>query len=279
MVEGREIAVLILVVGQKCNLKCKNCSNFTPLLPQVFYNFDTIVDDLQKISSIAKINLLQIQGGEVFAWDKLVSLLIVLRQLDFVRTIQLATNGTYPLNLELKEFILKDKDTRIRISHYPNVNTKLSNRLSETCDKYGVPYFKHTFSNGNDTWSDLGDLDYAETSDIKGEETFNSCNFRGCLTLEDGVLGRCSRGTTAHKVQFFTPKAKDLFDIRSEFKTTRDFSRAYLEYIFNPKPMRACNFCKSTKGDNIMAGQQYTRKEYLDAVKKSGLLKKNLLNI
>jgi len=256
---------MVIVIGQKCNLKCKNCSNFTSLMPQSFYSFDEQLSDLKRISWLANVSLLQIQGGEPFLWERLTDFIIEIRKMGFVNRIQIATNGTQKLPPALKALLLKDKLCSVRISPYPGVSDKLGNRLQSELVESGILVTKHQFANATGDWSDLGGIDFVELSNEEGITNFNECVFKQCLTLEDGVFARCSRGPTAHQIQLFKPFKGDLFEVRAAYEDELLFGKAYLDYVFRPRPMRACNFCNGTKGAPIVAGEQYKKKEWLVA--------------
>lgn len=62
-------AFLVLVVGQACSLKCKNCANFAPYAPKemLHYSFADIQRSLTVIwNALGGIQKVQIQGGEPF---------------------------------------------------------------------------------------------------------------------------------------------------------------------------------------------------------------------
>ena len=69
------IPYLVVITGQKCTLRCKDCGNFTPYLPQTHYNINDLCDDINKFSSVARITLLQIQGGEALIFPMFKELL------------------------------------------------------------------------------------------------------------------------------------------------------------------------------------------------------------
>ena len=64
-----EIPFLVVVTGQKCTLKCKNCANFCPYhSPELdFYDVNLIIKDLKNIiKRIKSLGSIQIQGGGFF---------------------------------------------------------------------------------------------------------------------------------------------------------------------------------------------------------------------
>ena len=59
---------LVFITNQKCNLKCKNCANFSPYLSQIlpYYKANDLIKDLKTITKYMNIWQLQLQGGEFF---------------------------------------------------------------------------------------------------------------------------------------------------------------------------------------------------------------------
>lgn len=259
-IDKKKYPLLVVVVGQKCNLKCSHCSNFTSLMPQIHYDYKKQIDDLTLISKVAHFDTFQIQGGEIFQWDLLPNFILEVRNLNFVNKIQIATNGAVQLSDQLNEVLKNDPNIIVRISPYPQVTDKLGKRLARQLESNKINFYLHNFGNRNDNWADLGGPFFEELDNKVGENNYQSCAFKGCLTLEDGILARCSRGPTAHQVQNFTPYKDDLFKVRKIHKL--NFFKNLIRYLDNPQPMRACNFCNGTNGKIIQAGAQYKKKEW-----------------
>ena len=60
---------LVVITGQKCSLRCKNCANFSPFHSKEldFYDINKIISDIDKISKrIKSFKHIQIQGGDCF---------------------------------------------------------------------------------------------------------------------------------------------------------------------------------------------------------------------
>lgn len=75
---------LVISVGQACNYKCRDCSNFAPYAPAKFMRYK--FDDLSKwITQLAEctdgINTVQIQGGEPFLYSDLGKVITFLHEL------------------------------------------------------------------------------------------------------------------------------------------------------------------------------------------------------
>lgn len=66
-----KLPFLVLWVGTKCNLRCKDCVNLIPYTEQKSYDFESSINDFKMLTQIADIESLQIQGGEPFTHPKI----------------------------------------------------------------------------------------------------------------------------------------------------------------------------------------------------------------
>lgn len=57
------IRFLVLWVGTSCTLRCRDCCNLIPYMPQISYDEEEIFENLDYITKEIKIDTLQIQGG------------------------------------------------------------------------------------------------------------------------------------------------------------------------------------------------------------------------
>ena len=82
-----KIRFMVLSVGQACSYKCKNCGNFAPYAPAEFmrYKLEDIISWMKKIlEAVDSISVLQIQGGEPFAYSDLGRLITSLSNFEGV---------------------------------------------------------------------------------------------------------------------------------------------------------------------------------------------------
>jgi cytidyltransferase-like protein len=249
------IPFLTVCTGQLCNLKCRDCGNLSPFSPRdaLHYNVDKIINDLSMITECADIRLLQVQGGEAFIYPELNVLLKFVIDSSAIHQIQISTNGTKMPNVELE--LLKDKKICVRISDYECVKS-ISNRLKQHLDSNGCKNRSYRFAAGIGEWYDMG-RGFMHTS-TRAALNFHACAFNNCLTLENGLLGRCSRATIAPRIQGFSPAITDYFKV--EHMT--DFRQSLAQYVNNPKYMEACRYCNGTSEESqlVEAAIQIKRK-------------------
>jgi hypothetical protein len=105
-------------------------------------------------------------------------------------------------------------------------------------------------------WINLGKNTKKKDYEVTMKDFIN-CPFKGCLTLENGSISKCSRATVAHHIQKF--ECDDLVGgllIRKSLT-----SRKLLDFINNNNPVTACYYCNPV-GNKIPAAIQLTIKKW-----------------
>lgn len=204
---------------------------------------------------VSRISRLQIQGGEPFLYDQLGSLLLYLQCIDKIRHIQIATNGTItPLprttgagHISLIKALQNEK-TELRISNYGDITRKQVATLTDWCQEHEINYRTYDFIAGDGTWYDKGGPDATgDEDDAVVKQRFDECPNTKCLTLENGVIGYCSRSTIAPFVQAFTPRPNDY--VRVERGVLMGLKLA--NYVYRPHVMECCRYCQGAGGRKV----------------------------
>jgi hypothetical protein len=249
------IPLVVFILGQRCTLRCRDCGNFTPYLPQTFYDLESIWDDFTKLLSVADLARCQIQGGEPLIHPEFIELC---RRLRILRPGQVyfATNGTRLLSSGQIE-ALRAIDASLRISNY-SVTGQRAQELQRQCEQEGVRSELFQFALGDGKWLNMGGASQPRGDDEEARSRFVECPFRGCLTLEDGIIGRCSRATVAHHTQKFSPTPGDFVTIRQ--LAAEQLHDVLGEYLGRPSPMEACRYCLGNQGERISPAIQMQRK-------------------
>jgi hypothetical protein len=243
-----DLDLLVLVTGQACTLMCKDCGNFSPLLRRKFpfYTYKNLRKDLKILKrKISKIKMLQIQGGEFFLHSDAMKIIRYVQNSELFEKIVIATNGTIIphdkiLTLLQRPIINGGGGVTIRISNYSNVVDKsklekLKNKLTD----FKINYELYNFAYSDAAWYDMGSSSKKNDYETM-KKNFNICPFSGCLTLENGVISRCSRATVAHFVQKFEfdDDTRDGINIRKPFSTER-----LLYFVNSRQPVTSCYYC------------------------------------
>ena len=194
------------------------------------------------LDCVSFIETLQIQGGEPFLYSDLAGLLDFCANQKKIKHIVIATNGTVMPSDDLLAVIKKHR-VCIRISNYP-VSKEKGLALQSCCKSLGIPNFIYNFAYRDAEWRDLGGIDTPREDDAAlVKRRFEECAFRGCLTLENGELNRCSRIYVAQTLQNFQKRADDHVDATERHGLKRRLRR----YVKNPTFAEACRYCHGTK--------------------------------
>lgn len=248
------VPMFVVSVGPKCSLRCKDCANFVPYLAQALYDLKKVAADLERLARFFTFDVIHIQGGEPFLHPEIGELVAHCLRLD-VKTLQLATNGVANVGKHLE--VLKHPKIVVRISDY-QLRSATPLRMKQLLDENGIKNYYYKFALGTGSWNDMGGIDKErDSNDTVVSDRFRGCAYKKCVTLENGVVGRCARATVAHLVQKFTPDPKDLVDVRS---IDRDdaLKEAMVEYFTSGRFAEACRYCHGSNGRTIAAAIQLT---------------------
>ncbi|MDR3165255.1 MAG: 4Fe-4S cluster-binding domain-containing protein [Synergistaceae bacterium] len=141
------IPFFVVITGQACSLKCRDCVNLTPYAPPHTMRYDIlkILDTLRQILSLSVIDVLQIQGGEAFLYPNLAGLLEFVLENKAVKRVVIATNGTLMPNVGLD--LLRNPKLSVRISAYEHLSRK-SAELKQYLDSNNVTNNMYSFASG-----------------------------------------------------------------------------------------------------------------------------------
>lgn len=252
LIGGVEVQFLVLCVGQNCSLKCRDCSNLAPYAPKdmLIYDCESIIADLETFTSkIMSIELLQIQGGEPFLYKDIDKIITYAGQNRKIKHIRITTNSTIIPRQQTMN-LLRQYDVSITLSDYPVTASKrkiLEQRLKEEKIRYEV--YEFLGGRGGGLWRNMGYMVPREADNEIVRKRFLSCAFSGCTTLENGVIGHCSRSTNAPYVQNYVPARGELLEIRKNHLKIR-FLWWYIFQLkmFKGKCMECCRRCLGSSG-------------------------------
>lgn len=293
------ISNIVVIVGQNCTLKCQDCANFSPYLSKIlpFYPAQEIIADMQELIKEAQIAYLQFQGGEFFYHPDAREILAFAVQSPRIHSICIATNATIIPKDSMLELLASPK-VIVRISNYGQVNAKTATKLEEVLQARGIAVILRNTYRGAGLWSKCGDKDTKRLPPKAMQKVFDSCTFaKECLTMENGFITRCSRGTIAHIMQGFRLGGGDGVLVRPQ--ASRSFETIHLEaneanadkrrqtggggeslpiftykslqrFITDHQPITACYYCYGSEGVQVTPGVQMS-KEQLEAIKQTQL--------
>ena len=111
-------------ITNKCNLNCKGCGHFSPLYENDnwFMDVEQIKNDLKRLSSIFKLNIFKIMGGEPLLHPQIKEICLIVKKYIPEGHVWIVTNG---ILLNEYEQFFKENDIYISISKYPNIKHKI----------------------------------------------------------------------------------------------------------------------------------------------------------
>ena len=173
-----------LHIVDKCNLKCKGCTHFSPLFDNEELQFDDIIQDVLKVSKIfSTIIRLDILGGEPFLNQDITKYITEIRKILPTASIDIFTNGLLIPTLADKVFdCIRENNLFISVTEYKPTHVmidKIISRLTQHNIKYKImPYDKRQMFNKP--------LSISENSKYP-----NLCISNGCATVANGMIARC----------------------------------------------------------------------------------------
>lgn len=172
-------------VCEKCNLNCKGCSHFAPLVGDgMKFDFIGYKNDIIRLSEIfSNIKVIRIMGGEPLLNKEIVDILKFTRHILKNSDIRLVTNGI-AINSLGKEFIecLVKENIQLDISLYPIIKDNkeaIIKFLQSKSIRYDLKEVKKF----------AGRLNLQ--GDFDGVKNSNECKI-GCVSLKNGKIYKCS---------------------------------------------------------------------------------------
>lgn len=225
------LARLVVILGTKCSLKCKECNNLIPYFREK-RDFDkkSLIKSLDNF--LDKVHILlrcELVGGEPFLSDNLQDILQYLINKKNVCQIEITTNGT----IVPKDYLislLKNSKVKVRISDYGRIvhTDNLINFLDENQINYQI------LKSGK--WISPGGIHKRGRGVEKLKRYYANCSSAYyCKTLFDGKLFSCARSASLSALGYM--EEKEYLEINADIigETIKDFW--LMDYS------EACDYC------------------------------------
>jgi len=267
MFRRRYIEQLDFHVVDHCNLNCKGCNHFSPLVKESFADVKSFESDMKQLSSlvgdtIQKINLI---GGEPLLHPEISQFATIAKKFFTNARITLITNGLLVEEMPQKFWeTMKAHDVCIKYTRYP-INFDYD-KMSNVVREKGVRVI-------ND-WADIKyfwriPLNISER--VFSYRSYAQCPFIDCTQLRNGRLYRCAQSAYVDFVNNFI-RVKD--NNGDNFRIdTKDYLDIYSpegleevqEFLSNPIPF--CRYCDMDNMDTRVPWEHSGRKidEWVDA--------------
>ena len=232
---------LIVILGTKCSLRCRDCNNLIPLFNhQTDLNIQKIILSLQNILKVADyICRLELIGGEPFLSSNLESVLNFVLKQEKILKVEITTNGTV-IPSESLISLLRNEKVKICISDYGDMIDY--SMILKFCQKNALNYkVLHI-----DHWIQSGDVKKRSRSIDDLKYQYLSCQSSYfCKTLFEDKLFQCARASSMYALNICD-------DSNSYLKIDSDFSNEKLfNFVFadnNP----ACDHCNTATSYGVL---------------------------
>lgn len=223
-------------VADHCNLNCKYCTHYSPLVKAaVFPNYDVVQNDLRQLKKyIENIGVIRILGGEPLLNSDLPKFIEMTRAIYPRSIIYVVTNGLLIKNASESLFESMRKNTAFfHISLYPPL-LKIKDEIQKFLIEKDVPYM---MSSLNSRFNKTQKIEPSDEMDY-----FYSCFQATCTCIYEGKISPCF-------TPFMTKYFNDSFDMTlpetggidlyDEENTTESIK---LQLLY---PLERCKYCYS----------------------------------
>lgn len=213
-----------------CNLNCKGCGHFSPLVSEIFADLEQFTKDMWEITSKIRVDQLRLMGGEPLLHPQVNEFIAVAREAFPKTDIRIVTNGVL-LPTMPKSFweTLRNNRIVVDMSKYPVVGNKFAEYLDLLDDNdipLGIIHLSKRF---------YSQTNYNGDSDIK--ETYYNCGSKNCVNLWHSKIYNCPACYVSYFNEYFNddipvPEGIDIYKFSGE---------EIVEKMY--KPISQCKFC------------------------------------
>lgn len=237
---------LQISVGDKCNLRCKDCTNFIPYMKETKNRtLDSLVEDVDALfKKIDYIRYMPIIGGETLLFEYLEDFVGYLLEAysNQIGQLWVYTNGTLPdkLNGNLLDTLQKNSSKiHFFVSNYTHNNPKLTNQFKKFIERLGIEEISYTYID-NFIWNDTGvsEMRKREHTDL---ENFVSMCSQPCRDYENGKIYYCA-------IAKYAGKAFGIHDYKNEVEICKLSNKEIVEFVLGYIDSGFLEICKYCNG-------------------------------
>ena len=222
---------LIVILGTKCSLNCKECNNLMPhFKPQIDLPQDEIINSLNNVINVSKsILICELIGGEPFLSKNFKTLLERVINEDKIKQIEITTNATIIPNKDLIE-LLQNKKVIVKISDYGELVNK--DKLIDFLKENEINYEVLKITN----WISSGGIEKRNKDHQALHEEYSNCS-PGiyCKALFGDKLFQCARAASLYALGYM--KENEYIDCKN-LKSSEELK----DFILRDWSV-ACDYC------------------------------------
>ncbi len=232
---------LVVVLGTKCSLKCRECNNLIPhFKPQKDFDIDKIIMTLERLLELSdSILRCELVGGEPFLAKGLPKILDYVIEQSKIEIVEITTNGTMIPQQNLIEK-LRNKKVVVRISDYGKYVNK--DNIIKTCELHNINYqILET-----QKWISPGGIEKRNRDTLGLKEQYSKCTSgQLCKTLYEDKLFSCARSASLFNLGYM--KEHEYIDMAKTITEEELIKFLTINYSI------ACDYCDiSSKGQKFI---------------------------
>ena len=246
-------------ITTKCTLNCKECCNLIQYYQQPYHiNSTDIIDDIRKISSIAKgILQLRLLGGEPLIHPDLSNILEQILEFDNIKDIQIVTNGTLTFDEKMLSILKKSSRFSVDISNYEEMSVKKDMLIGQLKDNH----IRYITQKERIFWTAQADCAYRNRREEQLKSVLAKCDM-DCISILNGKLHLCPRSSHGMDLNIVPDNDNDYYNLR-QMQSIKE-ARKKIYKLLNAKSITACNYCDVFRWrelPEVKSAEQISKKE------------------
>jgi len=237
-----------LHVVEHCNLRCAQCCNVSPYLPERTLSVADVRATYERLREVVRPDVLKIMGGEPLLHPDVGGLMRAVRESGVAPRVRLFTNGLLLRQLDDTAFAALDELTVSSYASAP-LRPELVAETEERARRFDVVLNLKPV----DTFSTV--LSSKARSAVEAQAAYDACWLRHrCLVVRGGVFYKCTRA--AYHADYHAHVDVDARDTDAE-ATQRaqgiplalpDFAARLAVYLGSPDRIASCTHCHGSSG-------------------------------
>lgn len=239
----RRLSDLQFMISPACNLNCKLCSHFSPLVEDVsYYDFEKFTNDLLRMKTfVDEIDSIDLWGGETLLCQDLYKYIYKTREVFPDSSIHVGTNGLLLKKIDDSLIdAMKDTNSIFCISLYPVLEDFDDVLLN--LRNLGIGFFTGYEHLTSDPKRQTFFRRYDISGNNQSDEAWDFCTSKTCHTIYEGKISGCYFPITApifnqyFKHEYFITE-QDIIDLYDDDLTTEKL------LLRLRSPMKSCRYC------------------------------------
>lgn len=237
-----------LHVVEHCNLRCAQCCNVSPYLPERSMSVADVRATCERLREVVRPDVLKIMGGEPLLHPDVGGVLRAVRESGVAPRIRLFTNGLLLRTLDDDAFSALDELTVSSYASAP-LRPELVAETEERAKRFDVVLNVKPV----DTFSTVLSREARSAADAQG--AYDACWLRHrCLVVREGVFYKCTRA--AYHADYHALVAVEARDADAEATQraqgirldAEDFAARLASYLGSVERIASCTHCHGSSG-------------------------------